>query len=225
MPGSANFQLLLDSPIGADLCAPSRETLRGLARPITLDRRKGLTVDRVYFIAAGHAKLVCGLHSGQEHITSFLSRGALVFGVTGADGDNGSLQLFALGSCSVLAFPADSFAEIVGANSQASRNLSELAQEQMLALQTHASRLATLTACERVAAFLSGWSKNGSNPQQDGARIYLPTTRAEIGDHLGLTIETTSRCISRLKSEGLLTCPARDEIVILDHRALANFAD
>jgi len=50
-------------------------------------------------------------------------------------------------------------------------------------------------------------------------------TRAEVGNYLGLTLETVSRALSRLAREGLITFAdnARREIVIPDTEALADF--
>ena len=50
-------------------------------------------------------------------------------------------------------------------------------------------------------------------------------TRAEVGNYLGLTLETVSRALSRLAREGLIGFAdnARREIVIPDTEALGEF--
>ena len=51
-------------------------------------------------------------------------------------------------------------------------------------------------------------------------RIDLPFSRQQIGDVLGLTIETVSRQFTRLRNEGIIDLPSRREVVILDRDAL-----
>ena len=48
----------------------------------------------------------------------------------------------------------------------------------------------------------------------------LPLTRQQIADILGLTIETVSRQLTKLKRDGLIDLPTRREVVILDREAL-----
>ncbi|TQV81257.1 cyclic nucleotide-binding domain-containing protein [Exilibacterium tricleocarpae] len=62
-------------------------------------------------------------------------------------------------------------------------------------------------------------------PGASPARIDLPMSRQDIADYLGLTIETVSRSLARLKQEGLIAAPSpqRLQIVDLEHtRALAS---
>ena len=45
-------------------------------------------------------------------------------------------------------------------------------------------------------------------------RIVLPMTRVDIGDYLGLTIETVSRTLSKLKRAGIISLPRTSLVVI-----------
>ncbi len=51
--------------------------------------------------------------------------------------------------------------------------------------------------------------------------VCLPLSRQQIADVLGLTIETVSRQLTKLKKDGLIDLPARREVVILDADELA----
>lgn len=64
--------------------------------------------------------------------------------------------------------------------------------------------LARMTPMERLAAFLLSLSARQHLRGGEENRADLPMTRADIADHLGLTIETVSRTFSRLKQEGAL---------------------
>ena len=49
-------------------------------------------------------------------------------------------------------------------------------------------------------------------------------TRAEIADYLGLTIETVSRVLTRLKTQGVIRMAALNELRILQPGVLRNLA-
>jgi len=61
------------------------------------------------------------------------------------------------------------------------------------------------TAAEKVASFLFLIASH-IDPHADGemSSFDLPLSRADIGDFLGLTIETVSRQISKLKADGII---------------------
>lgn len=80
--------------------------------------------------------------------------------------------------------------------------------------------LGRLSATERVVHFLHNLARH-MGADQDGA-FELPMSRLDIADYLGLTIETVSRVISRLKREGKIRLLSSNRIAITD---LDDFAD
>ncbi|HEV7251699.1 MAG TPA: Crp/Fnr family transcriptional regulator [Mesorhizobium sp.] len=63
------------------------------------------------------------------------------------------------------------------------------------------------TAAEKLASFLLMIARNidpTADPGRTSARFELPLTRADIADFLGLTIETVSRQITKLRTEGVI---------------------
>jgi CRP/FNR family transcriptional regulator, anaerobic regulatory protein len=52
----------------------------------------------------------------------------------------------------------------------------------------------------------------------------LPLDRQQIGDLLGLTIETVSRQLTKLKSDGLIDLPDRKHVIINDRMRLSELA-
>lgn len=78
------------------------------------------------------------------------------------------------------------------------------------------------TAREKVATFLLMITRR-SPPPQPGDRVTadLPITRSEIGEYLGLTIETVSRQLSKLKSSGLIDFESTRRFSVPDVAALA----
>ncbi len=80
------------------------------------------------------------------------------------------------------------------------------------------------SAEERVATLLISISARNARRQLSGTRFRLPMSRADIGNYLGLTVETVSRVFSRFQKQALLEVDKK-EIEILDMerlRAMAN---
>jgi CRP/FNR family transcriptional regulator len=83
------------------------------------------------------------------------------------------------------------------------------------------------SASEKVASFLLEMSERLSGQGcQSGARdgFELPFGRQQIADILGLTIETTSRQLTRMRADGVVDLPSRREIVINDRAAMEDMA-
>ncbi|MBL0925319.1 MAG: Crp/Fnr family transcriptional regulator [Sphingomonadaceae bacterium] len=85
------------------------------------------------------------------------------------------------------------------------------------------------TANERIATLLLELStrmgETGCSTEQvDLDRFELPLDRQQIGDLLGLTIETVSRQLSRLKAAGVIDLPDRRMVVIQDRSRLQDLA-
>ncbi|WP_448663373.1 helix-turn-helix domain-containing protein [Sphingomonas sp. CJ20] len=78
------------------------------------------------------------------------------------------------------------------------------------------------TACERVASLLLEIAeRSGAAP---GESVELPITRQQMADLLGLTIETVSRNMTRLKTGGTIRLPDVRSYVIADRAALELLA-
>lgn len=75
------------------------------------------------------------------------------------------------------------------------------------------------TATERVALFLLEMeARLGAGGE--GEVLDLPMVRTDIGDYLGLTMETVSRTISQFRRQRIIDLPSRHRIVIRNRRAL-----
>ncbi|TSE12834.1 cyclic nucleotide-binding domain-containing protein [Mesorhizobium intechi] len=99
----------------------------------------------------------------------------------------------AINATGVLAFRFSAGADM-------SHQLLPLALKGLTRAQEHLLVLGRQNAIERVAAFLVDMAE-----RQGGLRqVELPMSRMDIGDYLGLTIETVSRVFTRLKDKGVI---------------------
>jgi CRP/FNR family transcriptional regulator len=85
--------------------------------------------------------------------------------------------------------------------------------------------LGRMNAGQKVASFLLELTDRLGKAGAGGETlVILPLSRQQIADVLGLTIETVSRQLSRLRSAGLIDTPSRREIVLRDRRELEELA-
>jgi CRP/FNR family transcriptional regulator len=83
----------------------------------------------------------------------------------------------------------------------------------------------TLPADARVADFLCNWAGALASRGLRTDQVTLRMSRAEIGNYLGLTLETVSRAMSRFNREGLIAFAdkGRRELHLPDVEALSEF--
>jgi CRP/FNR family transcriptional regulator len=84
--------------------------------------------------------------------------------------------------------------------------------------------LGQLRSTERVAHFLAEIDTLDRQRAVSSRPLSLKMSRAEIGDYLGLTTETVSRAIGKLKNRHVISLMASDEVVVLDHNKLRQIA-
>jgi CRP/FNR family transcriptional regulator len=105
------------------------------------------------------------------------------------------------------------------------RRLLDMCAEELAQTQDAMVSLGRRNAEERVAAFLAGLAEAQRRRGQGCEVLAVPMTRAEIGDHLGLALETVSRVISGLKRRKVLREAVQHRLEIIDVAALRELAD
>lgn len=81
------------------------------------------------------------------------------------------------------------------------------AQEQLLVLLHQ-------TADERLARFLVGMARRRAGEPRPGLAVVLPMSRLDIADHLGLSVETVCRSMTKLRNEGVVHLHGPSRVVI-----------
>lgn len=81
--------------------------------------------------------------------------------------------------------------------------------------------LSSYSAEERIASFLLSLSARHARCQLSAERFLLHMTRGDIGEYLGLTLETVSRIFSGLQKKEIIRLDGR-EVAIVDMQGLKN---
>ena len=97
-------------------------------------------------------------------------------------------------------------------------------QREMKAARDQVVLLALKTAEERVSSFLLSMLRRSSGGTASATIVHLPMARLDIADYLGLTIETVSRTMTRLRMLGVIVRIDRNTISIRQPRRLAVLA-
>ena len=58
----------------------------------------------------------------------------------------------------------------------------------------------------------------------DSTILNLPMSRRDIADYLGLTVETVSRTITRMRKDGVIRTAGKENSEVLDMEGLRNLA-
>jgi CRP-like cAMP-binding protein len=177
---------------------------------------EGDEADSIYQLVDGTVMLYKLMPDGRRQIVELLRAGD-VFGFSPAAIHECSAE--SLVACTCIAFKrAD-----LESSPKLMQSVNERMQAQLCAMHGHAMLLGRKTAMERIATFLmrcvpgrGGYQCLAPAPSLERADVRLNMTRHEIADFLGLTIETVSRCLSKLKRRGAIAIDRPDEIVVND---------
>lgn len=163
----------------------------------------GQRFDSLYVLNSGCAKIVTLTGDGREQVVGLKFRGDWL----GFDG-------IATGhhSCSTIAIDTGEiwvlrYQSLLGACSAQPALLTLLHTAMSREISQDRDSLmsvCTLPADARVAEFLRSWADSLSERGLRTDQITLPLTRAEIGNYLGLTLETVSRALSKLARDKLI---------------------
>jgi len=173
--------------------------------------------DQIVFVASGSSKLVAHASLGRQQVVAFHFAGDLV-SVPGSSAH--AYSLCALEDCELIYFPSAEFLQLA---QHETGMVAEVLDRALRALARCREKTVTLgrkTAQEKLASFLVTMSERIGAEFAQGVDLDLPMSRQDIGDSLGLTIETVSRQFSDLRAQGLLETPSRSRIRLLDMKAL-----
>jgi len=183
--------------------------------------REGDPADSFFNVTAGTAKLFKLLPDGRRQITGFVGPGHFL-GL--AVSDTYAFSAEAIEPVRFCRFPRARLRRLLDDFPAMEKRLLEVAANELVAAQEQMLLLGRKTARERLASFLLLQSRQGLACGHSRQRFNLPMTRGDIADYLGLTIETVSRTLTRLRGERMIEVVSQNELVIRDRRALESLA-
>lgn len=178
-------------------------------------------------VITGMLKLSTGTEDGREQIVGVAYPADFIGRPFGATTRH---SVTALTDATVCVFARGDFDRFAGEHPALGHKLLQRTLSELDRTRNWMLLLARKSAEEKIATFLLDMSARLVDPgceNPDGrplSRFDLPFSRQQIADILGLTIETVSRQMTRLKRDGLIELPTRRAVEIRDRRALEAIA-
>jgi CRP/FNR family transcriptional regulator len=178
-------------------------------------------------VLSGVLKLTVTLIDGREQIVGVVYPADFIGRPFGAESP---YSVTAMTDAEVCVFPRSAFDRFAQEHPDLQTKLLHRTLDELDRARQWMTLLGQKTASERIATLLielsTRLSLNGCTPFPVHLdQFELPMDRRQIGDILGLTIETVSRQLTKLKSAGIIDLPDRRTVVINDREGLTDLAE
>lgn len=183
---------------------------------------EGDEATHVYEILEGVVCCYKIFSDGRRQVITFAFPGDLVgFG----HGKGYRFDCDAVGTARVNAIPTSSLLRAVKERPDLGEKLLEMATSEVASMQNHSLVLGRKSALEKIAYFLVELCERSADCSADSIELKLPMTRADIADFLGLTVETVSRSLTKLRVKNLIELPHPATLFVRDIEALRDLAE
>lgn len=180
---------------------------------------EGDEADSVYEVVSGMLRLYKLLPDGRRLITGFLSAGHLL----GLAPEGICVYTAeAITEVTLCRYKRSAFERLIDEVPGFAKRLLAVTSHELCVAQNQMLLLGRKAATEKVASFLLLMA--GQQSGNDADAVDVPMTRSDIADYLGLTIETVSRTLTKLKQDGLIALPSPTRIEIHDFDRLQELA-
>ena len=176
---------------------------------------EGELAEYVYQVIRGAVRTYKLLSDGRRQIGAFLLPGD-VFGLESSTSHR--LAAEAVIDTTVRLVKRNSLEQAAGIDVQVARKLWGITAGELGHAENHMLLLGRKSAMERVATVLLEMDRRLAI----AGMMALPMCRRDIGDYLGLTLETVSRSLSQLHGEGVLGFSGARQIVLRNRQRLRN---
>ena len=183
---------------------------------------EGETKTHVYQVVTGAVCLYKVLPDGRRQVIDFAYGGDMIgLGLGAVEACNAQATVATRVRC----LPVSQLRTILRNEPAIAVKICEALTQELTAIRDHLVCVVQRSATERLVTFLLALSQRNRAKDRDPETIELPMTRADIGDFLGLTIETVSRTFSKLKACGVLEIDQGTTIRLRDIGGLKALAD
>ena len=171
----------------------------------------------VYTLTHGMLRRVRLLPDGRRLVASFLMPGDFI-GFSGAPQYRHTIE--AITDSQLCVFSMQDMRRLCTRHPELESGMLAQACTELDATRASLMLLARLGPAERLAGFLVDMAERQQRRGGSVAHVDLPMTRADIADHLGLTIETVSRSFTKLRAAQAIAFEDPRRIDLVDLAAL-----
>lgn len=163
----------------------------------------------VYAVRSGALKSYSTAVCGTEQVTAFYLPGEIL-GMDGIGAGKHLSSAVALETAAICEIPFELLGDLSTRVPKLQRHFFQLMSQEIAADQQLIAMLSKNSADQRVAALLLNLSARNFHRKLSATAFRLPMSRAEMGNYLGLTVETMSRVFSRLQKSGIIKAGGRE---------------
>ncbi|KAA0875808.1 fumarate/nitrate reduction transcriptional regulator Fnr [Nitrincola tapanii] len=179
---------------------------------------QGESFRSLYAIRAGSVKCFSVSNEGDEQITGFYFPGELV-GLSGMDTESYPVSARVLETTTVCEIPYERLDDLAGHLPELRRQIMRTMSKEIGNDQQMMLLLSKKNAEQRLATFLMKLSERFRERGYSANCFRLSMSRNEIGNYLGLAVETVSRVLTRFQSQDLIRVEGK-EISLVDYDQL-----
>ncbi|MCK5361140.1 MAG: helix-turn-helix domain-containing protein [Gammaproteobacteria bacterium] len=172
----------------------------------------------LFAIKSGAVKTFGSTRDGREQITGFHFAGELI-GLDAIGNNMHNCNAVALEKTVVCAMSYDDIEGISTQIPSIQHEITRLMSKEIRNDEEMLMAMGSMRAEQRVACFLFNLYRRLLSGNKETLTVRLPMTREEIGNYLGLSLETVSRRMSSLQDDGIINVNNR-LIALLDIDAL-----
>lgn len=183
--------------------------------------REGDPATRAYSLLEGTVKLSRLLPDGRQQVVGFRFRGDLLGYAAGPTYPFDAELLTPAQFCRIDRGRLDG---LLRRYPRLERRVLDMCLGELAATQEHLVTVARRSAEARVASFMLGLEEAHQRRGAGTRDLAMPMTRGDIGDFLGLTLETVSRTFTAFKRAGWVAEPGPHRLRIDDRDALHGLA-
>ena len=176
--------------------------------------RPGDKSHALFALRSGALKSYCITEDGEEQVLGFTLPGELT-GIDGLSGGNYASAAVVLETSSICELPYSKLEGLCHELPGLQRQLLKVMGREITADQHMLMLLGKRTAEERLASFLLSLSTRYKQRGLSETEFNLPMSRQDIGNYLGLAIETVSRLFAQFQDKEILKVNRR-QITILN---------
>ncbi len=182
---------------------------------------QGQEVSSVFRIDRGYVRICVYTESGLRRVVAFCGAGTVI-GIDQLNSPSWNVSVEAVTQCVLTAVPKAVANRRIEADCTLREGVMCELQSEIEQREAHLVMMGILPSTERVYAFLTAFADMRG---RDGFLV-LPMCRRDIGDYLGLSMETVSRSFSALREAGRIELNGAErfriadkELAPVDHRA------
>lgn len=199
------------------------ETIVNRGRPVDRGRhiyRDGKDFQAIFAVRSGCVKTYRLSDTGIEQVTGFYLPGEIL-GLDGIASGIHSDSAMALETSAICSIPFERLGELSADIPSLQKHLFQLMGREIADDRKLIGLLSKNTAEQRMATLLLSLSQRYSARGYSRTRIRLPMSRGDIANYLGLTPETVSRVLNKLRNMSMIAIDNK-ELEIRDIDALRS---